>query len=221
MQTFYQESNSSDVFAHSPVVSESHFLNIPCPIHGGNIAFGTSQGETQMFGSQPLEFLELLWTKGERPEVKQHYLFCPVSYQLFKTAQQIKHGHFLSARPAGAAGTTCWIPVIPTGCWGMPEPHWGKPTPPAHRLPRKDLTPDRPPRPLGTGPVCLLSLSGEEILGLKKCLTCWEGGYPAGAAPVRMPKGLLAFQAGPQGRGRERRDACLDFKYLFFHALKL
>lgn len=44
-----------------------------------------------MFGSQPLELLELLWTKGERPEVEQHYLFCSVSYQLFKTAQQIKH----------------------------------------------------------------------------------------------------------------------------------
>lgn len=105
MQTFYQESNSSDVLAHSPVVTESHVLNIPCPIHGGNTAIGTSQGETQMFGSRPLEFLELLWTEGERPEVEQHYLFCPVSYQLFKTAQQIKHGHCLSSRPTGAAGT--------------------------------------------------------------------------------------------------------------------
>lgn len=55
----------------------------------------------QIFGSQPLEFLELLWTEGERPEVKQHYLLFPVSYQLFKTAQQIKHRHFLSARPVG------------------------------------------------------------------------------------------------------------------------
>lgn len=105
MQTFYQASNSSDVLAHLPVVSKSHFLNIPCPIQGGNIVFGTSQGETQMFGSWLLKFLELPWTKGERPEVVQHYLFCLVSYQLFKTTQQIKCGHFLSARPMGATST--------------------------------------------------------------------------------------------------------------------
>lgn len=80
MQTFCQETNSSDVLAHSPVVSESHFLNIPCPNHGGNTAFGTPRGETQMFGSPPLEFLELLWTKGERPEVEQNYLFCPTNF---------------------------------------------------------------------------------------------------------------------------------------------
>lgn len=42
----------------------------------------------------------------------------------------------------------------------------------------------------------LLLLSGEEILGLKRRLVYREAGYPVVTALVRMPEGLLDFQAG-------------------------
>lgn len=46
-----------------------------------------------MFGSRLLEFLELLWTKVERPEVRQCVWFCLVSKPLSKRAVQTEHGH--------------------------------------------------------------------------------------------------------------------------------
>lgn len=191
MQTFYQASNSSDVFAHSPVVSESHFLNIPCPVQGGYTVLGTSQVETQMFGSWLLKFLELPWTRGERPEVVQHYLFCLVSYQFFKTAQQIKCGHFLSARPTRATSTVWWTPAVPPGCWGLPVPHREKAAPPACSPPRNDLPPDRSPRPNSIIAGCCPSAGKKSWAS--RCLVHRKARYPAVAALVTMPEGLLDF----------------------------
>lgn len=70
--------------------------------------FGTSQGEAQMFGSHLLEFLELLWTKVERPEVRQRGWVCLVSKPLSKTAVQTKHWH------DGGMPTVHFMPMNPT-----------------------------------------------------------------------------------------------------------
>jgi len=221
MQTFYQESNSSDVVTHSPVVSESHFLNMPCPIHREKAAFGTSRGETQMFGSRPLEFLELLWTKGERPEVEQHYLFCPVSYQLFQTAPADKVGAFLVGQTLRGCRQSKENSSHSYGVLRAAQVPQRKSGPtslqPAKEGPAARQTTTSPWHQL-----CLLAVSqrgrnpGPQELSRP----------PGSRVPCRSSCGedawrALAFQAGQLQREEARRDACWDFKYLFLHTLKL
>lgn len=131
MQTFYQESNSSDVLAHSLVVSESHFLNIPCPIHGGNtdvwlpapgISLTSVDKRWKARGQAALFILPRFL-----PIVQNHPADKARAFLVGKTCGGCRHGMMNSSHSSRLLGAA-WAPLRKTG-HNSPQPGEEGPAP--------------------------------------------------------------------------------------------